>query len=133
MGALVEQALARRSLLKAGAATTGALVVGGLTEAAVPAAARQTAAGSGSVAAQRFTPVSPNVRDSVTVPAGFDHHVVIGWGDAVLPDAPAFDVRRQTPAAARGSSATPATTSAWCPPVTRPRCSWSTTSTPTRS
>jgi secreted PhoX family phosphatase len=44
--------------------------------------------------------VAPNNADDVTVPDGYRADVVIGWGDAVLPGAPAFDVHRQTPAAA---------------------------------
>jgi secreted PhoX family phosphatase len=41
------------------------------------------------------------VRDSVTVPGGFGHHVVVGWGDPVVKGAPAFDVTQQTPESAR--------------------------------
>ncbi|MFZ5848937.1 MAG: PhoX family protein [Actinomycetota bacterium] len=98
---LVESSIARRSLLKGGAVAGGALVIGGLTgglpAAAAPAdprpAARRSVAGP-------FSPVAPNVRDAVTVPRGFDHRVVIGWGDPVVPEAPAFDVRNQTPESA---------------------------------
>jgi secreted PhoX family phosphatase len=34
------------------------------------------------------------------VPKGFGHHVVIGWGDRVLPSAPTFDAYQQTPESA---------------------------------
>ncbi len=97
MRSLVEQAIARRSLLKAGAVAGGALVVGHATgtvpAAAAPATTTSRIGGS-------FTPVKPNVRDSVTVPGGYGHHVVVGWGDPVVKGAPAFDVRNQTPEAA---------------------------------
>jgi len=43
--------------------------------------------------------VAPNLRDNVTVADGFQHQVVVGWGDPVERDAPAFDVHRQTPQA----------------------------------
>jgi secreted PhoX family phosphatase len=92
---IIEQTIARRSLLKAGAVTSGAIVVGGLAGSGAPAAAAAAAGVS------TFTPVRPNVRDAVTVPGGYGHHVVIGWGDPVLPGAPAFDVNAQTPASAR--------------------------------
>ncbi len=98
MRELVESTIARRSLLKAGAVSAGALVVGGVTGGTSPAAAAP--AGPGRVGTLTFSPVRPNVRDAVTVPQGFDHRVVIGWGDPVLPEAPAFDVRKQTPESA---------------------------------
>jgi secreted PhoX family phosphatase len=100
---LVTDAIARRSLLKAGGVGAGALVLGGLapsgTAAAAPAsqARRSGRAGMGTV---EFEPVAPNVRDNVTVPAGFRSDVVISWGDQVTADAPAFDVNAQTPESA---------------------------------
>src|SRR5512139_1036591 len=101
---LVEKAIARRSVLKAGGVGAGALVLGGLAGTS-PAAAAGTpgakrpasAAGVGSL---DFTPVAPNVRDNVTVPQGFRYDVVVRWGDPVASDAPAFDAYRQTPESA---------------------------------
>jgi secreted PhoX family phosphatase len=49
-----------------------------------------------------FTPVEPNRRDNVTVPIGYDYDVIARWGDRVLPDAPEFDVYRQSPQAQAG-------------------------------
>ncbi|GAA0382180.1 PhoX family protein [Micromonospora gifhornensis] len=37
--------------------------------------------------------------DTFVVPNGYDHAVLIRWGDPVVPGAPAFDLRRQTAAA----------------------------------
>src|SRR5512139_3130640 len=82
---LVEKAIARRSVLKAGGVGAGALVLGGLSgtspaaaAAGTPGAKRPaTAAGVGSL---DFTPVAPNVRDNVTVPQGFRYDVVVRWG-----------------------------------------------------
>lgn len=50
-------------------------------------------------AGRGFDPVPPDSGDRVTVPAGFTHEVLIGWGDPVLPGAPPFDFDRQTEAA----------------------------------
>jgi len=99
---LVEGAIARRSLLKAGSATAGAMVLAGVLNPSTAAAAAPGAPaarpGRGSnLGTVSFQPVAPNTRDIVSVPRGFDHHVVVGWGDPVTPDAPAFDVHRQTP------------------------------------
>ncbi|MGH3370804.1 MAG: PhoX family protein, partial [Nocardioidaceae bacterium] len=99
---LVESAIARRSVLKAGGVGAGTLVLGGLfgsTPAAAVANPRRVAAGGG-VGSAQFTPVPPNVRDNVTVADGFKHDVVIGWGDPVTRDAPDFDVNAQTPESA---------------------------------
>ncbi len=47
-----------------------------------------------------WTPVAPNVRDTVTVPDGYRTRLVAAWGDPVLPGAPDFDPYRQTPESA---------------------------------
>ena len=96
---LVEGAIARRSLLKASAFGAGAAVVGH-TLAPVNAAAVEVAPKMAPVGGVNFAPVPPNNLDTVTVPKGFGHHVVISWGDRVLPGAPRFDVNRQTPQSA---------------------------------
>jgi secreted PhoX family phosphatase len=49
-----------------------------------------------------FTAVAPNSEDALVVADGYEQAVVIRWGDPVLPNAPKFDVKAQTPAAARG-------------------------------
>ncbi|QRN79866.1 MAG: PhoX family phosphatase, partial [Nocardiopsis sp. BM-2018] len=43
-----------------------------------------------------FKSVQPNTLDQVSVPGGYDHHVIIRWGDPVLPGAPEFDFENQT-------------------------------------
>jgi uncharacterized protein len=96
----VARVVQRRSLLKGAGIGAGAVALGGLTgapAAADDAARRQVEGRLGRVA---FTPVAPNRRDAVVVPRGFDHDVVVRWGDPVLPGAPAFDPYRQTPEAA---------------------------------
>lgn len=106
----IVKAVARRSVLKGAATTSGALVLGGLTAGALggAAAAAPTAPGApsakpmgGDLARAAFAPVGPNKRDAVTVPRGFDHSVVISWGDRVVAGAPRFDAYAQTPEAAK--------------------------------
>jgi secreted PhoX family phosphatase len=100
---VVENGLARRSLLKAGGVGAGALVLGGLLESPAAAATgttSRTAVASKDLGTVSFEPVAPNVRDNVTVPTGFGQDVVIRWGDPVVKGAPAFDVQNQTPESA---------------------------------
>ncbi|PRY33031.1 PhoX family protein [Pseudosporangium ferrugineum] len=114
LGDLLSDGLTRRGLVRAGAA--GALVLGfGAAAGATPAAAAAPAApvasagkapaageapvagaASGRAAALGFKPIPPNELDTVIVPNGYDHAVVIRWGDPILPGAPAFDVHRQS-------------------------------------
>jgi secreted PhoX family phosphatase len=43
-----------------------------------------------------FKPIPPNRLDNFVVPNGYDHSVVIRWGDPVLPNAPELDITHQT-------------------------------------
>ncbi|WP_197319594.1 PhoX family phosphatase [Saccharomonospora sp. NB11] len=90
-------ALKATAVLSATAAGFAALSGTAAAEPSVPAAL----AGSGRrqgrpVPGTNFTPVTPNRDDAVTVPEGYDHRVVIRWGDPVLPGAPQFDFHNQT-------------------------------------
>ncbi|HZJ07758.1 MAG TPA: alkaline phosphatase PhoX [Nocardioidaceae bacterium] len=97
---LVEETIARRSVLKASAAVAGALVLGGLATPPGIASAATVRAGETRLGKTGFRSVAPNVRDAVTLPQAFTHDVVVAWGDPVTSDAPAFDVERQTTASA---------------------------------
>ena len=113
-GDLVRAEVSRRGVVRAGA--VGALVLGfggaatgaltGSPALAAPAgtaapaapdvdALRQArpAAGEGDLT---FKPIPANRLDTFVVPNGYDHSVVIRWGDPVLPNAPALDVHNQT-------------------------------------
>ncbi|GII26295.1 PhoX family protein [Planosporangium mesophilum] len=110
LGDLISTGLTRRGLVRAGA--LGALVVGaagaGLAGAATPALADPdgarpevpevdpAAAPTAAAAVLTFKPIPPNQLDTLVVPNGYDSAVVIRWGDAVVPGAPAFDVRKQS-------------------------------------
>ncbi|MER7455603.1 PhoX family phosphatase [Micromonospora sp. NPDC126480] len=114
-GDLVDAEVSRRGVVRAGAvgalvlgfggAAAGALAGAGAASAAPAAPAVPDAAGFGRPrggvgnGALTFKPVPPNTLDSFVVPNGYDHSVVIRWGDEVVPGAPEFDLHRQTAAA----------------------------------
>jgi hypothetical protein len=83
----------------AAAAATPALAApatGTAATGAAPAAPDAASTGYGSAGRLTFKPIPPNKLDSLIVPNGYDHAVVIRWGDPVLPGAPGLDVDRQT-------------------------------------
>ncbi|MGH2554703.1 MAG: PhoX family protein, partial [Actinomycetota bacterium] len=88
-GDILNEAISRRTLLKAGAATALVLYVG---TSASPAEAQQSAGRDGLT----FEPVPPNSLDDVVVPRGYRYDVVVRWGDPILPGAPEFDFDNQT-------------------------------------
>ncbi|TDC72176.1 PhoX family phosphatase [Micromonospora sp. KC606] len=109
-GDIVSAEVSRRGVVRAGA--VGALVLGfGAAGGSAPAAAAPATpvvpevtgfgrprppAGTGALT---FKPIPPNTLDTLVVPNGYDHSVVIRWGDPVVPGAPGFDLRNQTAAA----------------------------------
>ncbi|WZH52069.1 MAG: PhoX family phosphatase [Nocardioides alkalitolerans] len=104
---VIRTAIARRTVLGGAAAGAGAMVLGGFATTSAAAAGGYDAGASAAgavrgkqVSTDPFTPVAPNRRDALTVPAGYRLNVVAAWGDPVVPGAPAFDVYRQTPEAA---------------------------------
>jgi secreted PhoX family phosphatase len=99
LGDVVTAGISRRGLLGAGAA--GALVLSaGAAALPEPATAAPAATGGprGGAGPLTFKPIPPNTIDSVIVPNGYDHAVVIRWGDPILPGAPGLDVHHQTAA-----------------------------------
>ncbi|MDI5941795.1 DUF839 domain-containing protein, partial [Micromonospora sp. DH15] len=112
LGDIVDAEVSRRGVVRAGAvgalvlgfggAAAGALAGAGAASAApadpvVPEAAGfgRPAGGVGS-GALTFRPIPPNKLDTLVVPNGYDHSVVIRWGDPVVPGTPGFDVHAQT-------------------------------------
>ncbi|WP_163507918.1 PhoX family protein [Fodinicola acaciae] len=101
--------VSRRDVFRAGALGAIAIGVGGAIASSTPAsAAEQTgsavipeayAATGGGNGKLTFSPIPPNTLDTVVVPNGYDHAVIIKWGDAVEAGAPKFDINRQTAAA----------------------------------
>ena len=82
--ALAEQAISRRGFLERGVTFgAAAFVTGGAGLA--PFAAR---ASGGRIA---FDPVAANTLDTVTVPSGYNWHVVARWGDSMWSNSTAFD------------------------------------------
>ena len=99
LGDVIRNALSRRSMLRAGAALgAGAVVVGGIATAVAAPGGEQQAQVVDGAPGLRFAPVAHNTADAVTIPEGYRHEVVIGWGDAILSGAPAFDATKQSAA-----------------------------------
>lgn len=97
-GDVLASVLDRRGVLRAGATLT--LVAGAahaLGGTAIAAPGRPAQAGSGRpVAGLDYEPVASNSADEIRVPPGYNHNVVIRWGDPVLPDAPEYDFDNQS-------------------------------------
>jgi len=102
VSSVMGRAASRRSVLGTAGFGAGALALTAIGGSRAAAARPATPAprGGASVASDAFTPVAPNVRDSVVVPEGYRQRTVIAWGDPVVSGAPRFDPRRQTPASA---------------------------------
>jgi secreted PhoX family phosphatase len=106
VSSVITTALERRSVLRgAGAAAglaAGVLALGSTAgqAAAAPATRFGRPARSGRPSTDNWTPVAPNVRDSVSVPDGYRSRAVINWGDPVTAGAPEFDAWAQTPESA---------------------------------
>ncbi|WP_102145850.1 PhoX family protein [Mycobacterium hubeiense] len=100
-GDIVKQ-VSRRSMLQAAGVTV--LAVGAGSALAACSKSEAPAAVPADIEPRpgmKFATVAPNTQDAVVVPDGYQQAVVIGWGDPVLPGAPAFDVAKQTGAAQR--------------------------------
>ncbi|MBB1156002.1 MULTISPECIES: PhoX family protein [Amycolatopsis] len=99
----IAKGVSRRGVFKAGAvmaaAAGGFAALSGTAAAATPAQAPAPLAKGRAVPGTDFTPVPPNKLDAVSIPDGYAQHVVIRWGDPVVPGAPKFDFRKQTAAA----------------------------------
>lgn len=108
-GDVVASALSRRNLL-AGAGAV--LVAGAAGSGSATAYAGQADAATGDtpdpagrgwpgrpgrqISDLRWTSVEGNTADAVTIPEGFEQHVLVRWGDPVIPGAPEFDFENQT-------------------------------------
>jgi secreted PhoX family phosphatase len=105
LGDVVNASMSRRGVMRAGAA--GALVLGlagTVSASAAPAPALAAPVTykpgrPGRAGPLTFRPIPPNTLDNLVIPNGYDHAVVIRWGDPVVPGAPEFDLARQTAAA----------------------------------
>jgi secreted PhoX family phosphatase len=105
-GDIVKQ-VSRRSMLHVTGVTVLAVGAGSVLAAcgsddAPPAAGTSAAPPLEPRPGMKFAAVAPNSEDSVVIPDGYQQAVVISWGDPILPDAPTFDVTRQSGAAQRG-------------------------------
>jgi secreted PhoX family phosphatase len=97
------EVIRRRSLLKgAGALGVGLVVSGGLNGTADAAPTRGSGRdhpGGWWYWGRRgidFDPIEPSSDDEVIVADGYEHDVLLKWGDPLFPGAPAFDLNNQT-------------------------------------
>ena len=104
----IAKAVSRRSMLQAGGVAVLAVGAGSVLAAcgsSEPQAATPTSSAEAvpeTPPGMNFASVAPNSEDVVVVADGYEQGVVISWGDPVLPNAPKFDVTKQTGAAQRG-------------------------------
>lgn len=88
--ALIERALSRRDVVKAGVAGLASLIE-----------ATGVVASSGG-SAFLFQPVAANSRDTITLPEGYSWRVLVSWGDSLFPRGVAFDHTTRGTAASQG-------------------------------
>lgn len=103
----IAKAMSRRSILQAGGVAVLAVGAGSALAAcsnnSTPApTTSSSAAPAQPPAGMNFASVAPNSDDAVVTADGYQQGVVISWGDPILPDAPKFDVTKQTGASQRG-------------------------------
>jgi secreted PhoX family phosphatase len=93
-GDVLARNLARRSFLLGAAATVPVL----MTASTIPSLVGEAEAAPGSLGSERlkFTPIQPSQADRVIVPEGYDHSVVVRWGDPLFENAPDFRPASQT-------------------------------------
>src|SRR5699024_11227952 len=91
-GDLIPSWLSRRTALRGATVGAGTLGLSGL----LPAAAQGDPDRHHPSPRPTFDSVLPNTDDAVTVRANYDHHVIIPWADAVLPNAPELDIENHT-------------------------------------
>ncbi|MGI9392696.1 MAG: PhoX family protein [Parvibaculales bacterium] len=85
---IVENGILRRDFLK----DSAVLSIAGLASALLPGIAR-AAIQNVSKDLMSFSPVKANSLDTVTLPKGYSHDVLISWGDPLLPGGVPFDER----------------------------------------
>jgi len=88
IASLIDKALSRRKFLSAALASS---VVSGLASAG---ATRSSFAGTSGQEGFHFTPVATTAADTITLPKGFNYHVMVSWGDPMWSQSIPFD--RQT-------------------------------------
>ncbi|WP_232666617.1 PhoX family protein [Pseudonocardia sp. TRM90224] len=107
LGDIVSAAVSRRSILRAAAVVGLVGATGGALAACTPAPPAPAGPAPGGPApvppeaapGLRFTPVAPNTADAVTVADGYQHEVVVRWGEPIVKGGPAFDAGAQSGAA----------------------------------
>ena len=97
MGDIIAERLSRRDLLKGTLAVTA--IGAAISPLAWIAAGRAEAQSPSATPSFAFEEIAAGSDENHHVAAGYDAEVLIRWGDAVLADAPVFDLHRQSAAA----------------------------------
>lgn len=79
---LIDKAISRRSLIKAGGAAGAATFLGGASQLAMAVSQATTLMG--------FDNIPTSTADDVSLPAGYTYDILMSWGDPVLDGAPKF-------------------------------------------
>ena len=87
-GDVLARNMARRSFLIGAAASVPVL----MTASTFPSWQAEAKGISGLT----FSPIQPTQADQITIPANYVSDVLVGWGDPLFPDAPEFNVKKQT-------------------------------------
>lgn len=91
---VLTRAVSRRAILHASVAGLAAFGASGLASAA--ASPNQRLGRSVRPSSLTHGAVPPNRLDNIVIPAGYVQSLIVAWGDAVVSDAPKFDVFNQT-------------------------------------
>jgi secreted PhoX family phosphatase len=103
---ILARALSRRAVLKSGLAASALVLTGGVRSALAGADPDARLAGEAPRLDARsdgltFTPIAlrPATEDAFVTSPGYDHGIVVRWGDPLLAGGPAFDPLAQSPSA----------------------------------
>lgn len=91
--AVLQRRINRRSFLKKSALATSVAFVPSLPLSAIVNAPQQNTV----TETFNFSEITHGIGDELVVAAGYEHNVLIRWGDPLFSDAPDFDINSQTP------------------------------------
>ncbi len=96
---IMERRLSRRTFLKGSVAASTVVIGASALAGAQGASTAQAAPAARPMRAFEAIGPRPASEDEVMLPSGYDHQVLLRWGDPITADAPEFDPENQTEAA----------------------------------